>query len=68
MPVLKSFWRYNLMKIYKAIVWVKESDKSGQRVSVTATSLNEAKEQLALKYGEGNIFDLHNEGDAARVR
>ena len=53
-------------KLYKAMVWVE--DQPGQRVSVRAESLDEAKKSLEARYGEGNVFDLHNEEDAARPR
>ena len=56
------------MKLYRAMVWKDGSDKPGQRVSVLAENLVEAKEKLEAEYGEGNVFDLHNEEDAARPR
>lgn len=56
------------LKLYKAIIWIRDSDKPGQRVTVVAESLKEAKEKLEAQYGEGNVFDLHNEEDAARPR
>jgi hypothetical protein len=55
-------------KRYLAMVWVRDSDRPGQRVSVLAESLGEAKRKLEAEYGEGNVFDLHNEEDAARPR
>jgi hypothetical protein len=59
--------RYDV-KLYRAIVWKDGSDKSGERVSVFAENLAEAKKKLESEYGEGNVFDLHNEEDAARPR
>ncbi|MDE0838358.1 MAG: hypothetical protein OSB41_04820 [Kiritimatiellae bacterium] len=56
------------MKLYRAIIWVHNSDQPGQRVSVLAETLDEAMEKLEVKYGEGNVFDLHNEEDAAQPR
>jgi hypothetical protein len=55
-------------KLYKAIIWVDGSEKPGQRVSVTADSITEAKQKLEAKYGAGNVYNLHNEEDAARPR
>jgi len=51
---------------YRAIIWIRDSDRRGQRVSVLAENLKEAKEKLEAEYGEGNVLDLHNEEDAAR--
>jgi hypothetical protein len=56
------------MKTYKAMVWPNGPDEPGRRVSVQANSLEEAREQLEAEYGEGSVFDLHNEDDAARPR
>jgi hypothetical protein len=56
------------VKLYLAMVWVSGSNRPGQRVSVHAESLGEAKKKLEAEYGEGNVFDLHNEEDAARPR
>jgi len=56
------------VKLYRAMIWVRDSDRPGQRVSVLAESLEQAKKKLEEEYGEGNVFDLHNEEDAARPR
>jgi len=56
------------MKLYQAMIWVRDSDRPGQRVSVVAENLTEAKEKLEGEYGEGNVFDLHNKEEAARSR
>jgi hypothetical protein len=56
------------VKIYKAIIWVRDSDRSGLRVSVLAENLTQAKEKLEAEYGQGSVFDLHNEQDAAQPR
>ena len=58
----------NKGKLFKAIIWRRDSSKPGQRVSVFAKSLSEAKRLLEAEHGEGNVFDLHNEEDAARPR
>jgi ribosomal protein L31E len=58
----------NAVKLYKAIIWKRDSDKPGERVTVDAENLKEAKEKLESQYGEGTVFDLHNEEDAARPR
>jgi hypothetical protein len=55
-------------KLYLAMIWVQGYDRPGTRVSVVAHNLDEAKEKLEAEYGEGNIFDLHNEDDAAAPR
>lgn len=55
-------------KLYRAMIWVQGSDRPGPRVSVVACSLDEAKRKLEKEYGEGNVFNLHNEEDAAAPR
>ena len=56
------------MKRYEAIVWVQGSDDAGRRVSVEAEGLDQAKEELEVQYGEGNVFNLQSEEDASRPR
>ncbi len=56
------------MKTYKAIIWDDDPDKPGRRVSVQAENLDEAKAKLEAEYGEGHVFDLHNEQDALQPR
>jgi hypothetical protein len=56
------------MKTYSAIIWDDDPQKPGRRVSVFAESLQEAKERLEEEYGEGHVFNLHNEEDAGRAR
>jgi hypothetical protein len=50
------------------MIWVDNPNTPGQRVSVLAESLDDAKKQLETKYGEGHVFYLHNEEDATRPR
>ncbi len=56
------------MKLYRAMVWVANSGRPGRRVSVLAETLEEAKEKLEAEHGVGNVFNLHNEDDAAQPR
>jgi len=56
------------VKIYKAMIWSDDPNKPGQRVTVMAESLEAAKNQLEKDYGEGHVFDLHNEEDATQPR
>ena len=53
---------------YQAIIWTKDPAKPGRRVTVSATSLENAKKLLEAEYGEGTVFDLHSEEDASRPR
>jgi len=57
------------MKMYKAMIW-EENDpaKPGQRVSVVAESLEDARRRLEERYGKGKVFNLHNEEDAVQPR
>jgi len=50
------------------MIWLRDSDRPGQRVSVLAENLKEAREKLEAEYGGGNVFYLHNEEDAERPR
>jgi hypothetical protein len=56
------------VKLYRAMISVRDADHLDRRVSVLAENLKKAKEKLEAEYGEGNVFDLHNEEDAARPR
>jgi hypothetical protein len=56
------------MKIFKAMIWEEDPAKPGRRVSVLAENLDDAKKRLEAEYGEGHVFALHNEEDAARPR
>ena len=42
--------------------------EAGQRVTLLAESLDDAKRQLEAKFGKGHVFTLHNEEDAIRPR
>jgi hypothetical protein len=55
------------MREYRAMIW-KDDSARGQRVTVWASSLTEAKKLLEEKYGEGTVFDLHDEEDANKPR
>jgi hypothetical protein len=55
------------MRLYLAIIW-QQDDLPGQRVSVFARSLKEARQLLESEYGAGKVFNLHNEEDAERPR
>jgi hypothetical protein len=50
------------------MIWTSDPNRPGQRVSVLAEGLDEAMEKLEAEYGKGNVFNLHNEEDAARPR
>ena len=58
----------NDTRVYCAIIWVKDSEQAGKRVSVYALSLADARQQLEAEYGKGNVFDLHNPDDAEKPR
>jgi hypothetical protein len=72
------FWRwqpgpgsthYGAVKEYKAIVWPRESDDvPGERVSFWAETVEEAAAQLKAQYGEGIVYTLWNDEDAAKPR
>ena len=56
------------VKVYKAIICIRDTDGPSRRVSVLAKSLEQAREKLEAEYGEGTVFNLHNEADAAQPR
>jgi len=56
------------MKLYKAIIWDADPNVPGKRVTVHASDLDEAKRKLEDEYGEGRVFNLHNEEDANSPR
>ena len=58
----------NKPRKFKALISVKDTGQPGERVSVLASDLIEAKRLLDEKYDSGNVFDLHNEEDGARAR
>jgi len=53
---------------YDAMVWQADPTIPGRRVSVVATSLDEALAKLEAEHGEGTVFDLRNEDDAEQIR
>lgn len=55
------------MKLYGALMWVRDSDQPGHRLTVLAASEAEAKRKLELEYG-GSVIDLHLESDDPRPR
>jgi len=55
-------------RLFVAMVWRDGPDKPGERVSVLAKDLHEAKRLLEDTYGKGNVFDLHNPDDANKIR
>ncbi len=55
-------------KLYHAIIWLPDPDVPGQRVTVIAKDLAEARVKLEVQYGKGNVYNLHNEEDANRPR
>lgn len=57
-----------MKKMYKAMIWSDDPNRPGQRATVLAESLEAAKKQLEAEHGEGHVFDLRNEEDAARPR
>lgn len=56
------------LRPYRAMIWIEGSAETGKRVSVTATSLSDARQRLEGEYGKGNVFDLHNPDDADASR
>lgn len=53
---------------YRAMIWTKDPARPGQRVTVLATSLDDARKRLEEEHGEGTVFDLHTEEEANKPR
>lgn len=54
-------------KTYIAIIW-KTPTIVGKRVTIVAESLDDARLKLEVEFGEGTVFNLHNEIDASMPR
>jgi len=52
---------------YQALVWVEGQDR-GERLSLFATSLDDARRQLEERYGREIKSSIWNEDDAAKPR
>lgn len=55
-------------KLYKAMIWIDGSDQPAKRVTVLAHSTEQARRELETEYGKGNVYNLHNQEDAAAPR
>jgi hypothetical protein len=53
---------------FKALVWNEELSINGLRVSIMEHDIEEAMKVLEEEYGEGSIFNLHNDEDAEKIR
>ncbi len=56
------------MKLYEAIIWDPDPNVPGQRVSVMATDLADARSKLEAEYGKDRTISLRNEADSTRIR
>lgn len=56
------------MKLYHAMIWKRETTIPGKRVTILADDLEDAKRKLEAEYGEGTVYYLRNEEDAAKPR
>jgi len=54
--------------LFKAMIWISDTNEPGKRVNVFAENLVEAKKLLENEYGEGNVFNLHSEVDDDKIR
>lgn len=51
---------------YDAIVWSKEPAAIGERVSVKAENLTDARQRLKAMYGEDKVYYITNAEDASK--
>jgi hypothetical protein len=56
------------LREYKAIVWTSDEKKPGERVTLWARSLDDARAQIDAKYGPNIVCSLWNEEDANKLR
>ena len=56
------------LREYKAIVWAKDPNAKGQRVTYEAENLEQAEKLLVQQFGADAIYTLWNEEDANRPR
>ena len=56
------------LREYRAIIWSQDRSVPGQRVTVMATDLDDARSRLEREHGQGTVFDLHNPEDAEKPR
>lgn len=56
------------LKIYDAIVWGKEPEAVGERVSVQAKNSTDAKQKLQAMYGEDKVYYITNAEEASKPR
>lgn len=56
------------LREYKAIVWTDDPTQPGQRVTLLAKSLTEAREKLKENYGKDLVCTLYNEDDQQKLR
>lgn len=55
-------------RLFEAIVWSKDPDAIGERVSIWAVNGEEAQKMLESAYGKEINYTLHNEEDADKLR
>lgn len=55
-------------RLYRAVIWIRNSDEPGERVTVLAEDLDDAERQLKQEHGDDIVFSLYNDEDAASPR
>lgn len=55
-------------QIYRAIIWKPDPDQPGERITVLADDLDEARKILEEQYGKDSVFYLYSEDDADKPR
>lgn len=58
----------NLEQEYEAVIWTNDPTVPGKRATIFAEGSSAARKLLEEIYGEGNVFNVHNEEDAAKPR
>lgn len=55
-------------RTYQAMIRVDDPLVPDRKVTVTASSLTDARAKLEAEHGQGTVFNLHNEVDSAKPR
>jgi hypothetical protein len=53
---------------YQAIVWTRDESRPGERLTLLAVSLDDARAQIEAKFGTDIVCSLWNEEDRNRPR
>jgi hypothetical protein len=56
------------MKQYDAIIWPEDPIQPGERITIIANSVDEARAKIEEQYGKGRVYTVKNKEEASRPR